>query len=102
MLRYYPDGTVCLRSNYTDGKLQGKFEAYFDNGRLQFSGYYKDDARHGPWLIYNKDGSIRYKIEYKYGVADNPRIYEDASDYIDSLEQNTGKITDPETTRQLW
>jgi len=102
MLRYFPDGTVCLRSNYAEGKLQGKFEAFFDNGKLQFSGYYKDDARHGPWLIYNKDGSIRYKIEYNYGVADNPRIYEDASDYLDSLEQNAGKITNPETTRQLW
>jgi antitoxin component YwqK of YwqJK toxin-antitoxin module len=100
--QFYPSGKLFLRTNYIDGKLQGKFEAFFENGKIQFSGSYKNDARNGLWHIYNKDGTVRYKINYNEGIADNPRIYEDASDYLDSLEKNAGKIADPAIIREKW
>ncbi len=97
-IKYYPDGNICLKSSYRNDKVEGRFEAWFDNSQIQFSGQYRNNARDGVWYIYNKDGTIKYQLEYIDGVAQNRQMYIDESDYIDSLEQNQGKIADPEKT----
>jgi antitoxin component YwqK of YwqJK toxin-antitoxin module len=95
-VQYYPDGKISLKSTFLNGKLNGKFEVWYENGAIEFSGQYKNDARDGKWLIFNRDGSVKYKIEYKDGITNDREmdIYE--SDYLDSLEKNKGKISDPE------
>lgn len=100
-IRYYPGGSVCLKSNYVNGRIDGKFEVWFDNGRIQYSGQYKNDDRDGLWLIYNSDGSIKYRIEYVNGITNDRQMDIDASNYLDSLENNKGKIPDPEKTGVL-
>lgn len=101
-VKYYPDGTLTLRTNYTNGKLNGKFEAFFENGRPEILGQYKDNLRDGPWLIYKKDGSLKFKTEYSAGIPDNSKIDIYQSDYIDSLERNKVRIADPEKTGEIW
>jgi antitoxin component YwqK of YwqJK toxin-antitoxin module len=95
-LQYYSNGTVCLRSNYLDDKINGPFEVWFENGTLEISGQYKNDTKDGIWHIYNKDGSVRYKVEYHLGVTKDRQMDIDESEYLDSLEKNKGKISDPE------
>jgi antitoxin component YwqK of YwqJK toxin-antitoxin module len=97
-MKYYPNGSICLKSKYQNGKINGKFEVWFENGSLQFSGQYKNDAREGIWYIYNIDGSIKYKLEYHGGITKDHQMDIDASDYLDVLEKNKGKIADPEKT----
>jgi antitoxin component YwqK of YwqJK toxin-antitoxin module len=101
-IQYFPNGNVCLKANYISGKLQGKFEVFFANGKPEYVGQYKDDARDGLWNIYNIDGSLKYSIEYVAGTAKNPDLYRKESDYLDSLEKNKGKISDPEKTGTIW
>jgi antitoxin component YwqK of YwqJK toxin-antitoxin module len=90
--------TVCLKSNYLNGLLNGKYEVWFENGNIQFSGKYKDNTRDGLWFIYTKDGILKYKLEYLYGVTKDRQLDIDESDYLDFLEKNKGKIADPEKT----
>jgi len=97
-IQNYPNGTVRLKSNYLDGKINGKFEVWFEKGNIEFSGQYKNDGRDGLWVIYNNDGTIKYKLEYLAGVTKDRQMDIDESDYIDSLENNKGKIADPEKT----
>ena len=94
--QFYPNGSVCLKSNFTNGKINGKFEVWFEDGNIQFSGQYKNDTRDGQWFIYNKDGSIKYKIQYNMGLTNDQQMDIDESDYIDLIEKNSNKITDPE------
>ena len=101
-IQYYPDGRICLRANYTDGRLEGRFEVFHANGSPQYLGQYKDDAREGTWILYNEDGSVKHEIDYKQGAATNPELYKEASDYLDALEKNKGKIADPEITGTIW
>jgi antitoxin component YwqK of YwqJK toxin-antitoxin module len=101
-LKYYPDGTLTLKTNYINGNLDGKFEAFFENGRPEMFGEYKDNLREGPWIIYRKDGTMRFKAEYSSGVPDNSKIDIYQSDYIDSLERNKVRIADPEKTGEIW
>jgi antitoxin component YwqK of YwqJK toxin-antitoxin module len=101
-LKYYSDGTLTLKTNYINGKLDGKFEAFFENGRPEMLGEYKGNLREGSWIIYRKDGSLRFKTEYVSGVPDNHNIDIYQSDYIDSLERNKVRIADPEKTGEIW
>jgi len=101
-IQYYSNGAICLKSNYLNGKINGKFEVWFENGRIEFSGQYKNDARDGLWYIYNDDGTLKYKLEYLAGVTKDHQMDIDESDYLDSLEKNTGKIADPEKTGVIW
>ena len=101
-IQYYPDGSICLRASYIDGRLEGRFEVFHPNGAPQYLGQYKDDAREGTWILYNDDGSVKYEIVYSHGAANNPELFKEASDYLDALEKNKGKIADPEITGTIW
>ena len=101
-LKYYPDATLTLKTSYLNGKLNGKFEAFFENGKPEFLGQYKDDLREGLWIIYRKDGSQRFKTEYASGIPNNREIDIYQTDFIDSLERNKVKIAEPEKTGEIW
>jgi len=96
--QYYTSGAVFLKSNYLNDKINGKFEVWFDNGAIEYSGQYKNDSRDGLWIIYNNNGTVKYKLEYIEGFTKDRRIDIDESDFLDSLENNRGKIADPEKT----
>jgi antitoxin component YwqK of YwqJK toxin-antitoxin module len=100
-IQYYPSGAVCLKSNYLNGEINGKFEVRFENGSIEFSGQYKNDYRDGLWVIYKSDGTIKYKLEYLAGVTKDRLMDIDESDFLDSLENNKGKIADPENRGDL-
>jgi antitoxin component YwqK of YwqJK toxin-antitoxin module len=100
-IQYYSNGIMCLKANYKDGKLNGIFMTYFNNGKPEYSGQYKNDAREGSWIIYNPQGSVRSKIDYVNGMVKNPGFYKDASDLLDELDKNKGKIPDPEKTDEF-
>ena len=98
LLKYYPNGNINLRSAMINGKIDGKFEAWFENGQIQFSGTYKQDRKEGKWLIYEKDGLLRYELNYVNGITSDRQMDIDIDQYFDLLEQNAGKILDPEQT----
>jgi antitoxin component YwqK of YwqJK toxin-antitoxin module len=97
-IQYYPSGAVMLKTNYLDGKLNGKFEVWFENGAPEYSGQYKNDSKDGLWTILNENGTIKYKLEYLDGVTKDRQMENDESRFLDSLENNKGKIADPEKT----
>lgn len=97
-IQYHPNGIIFLKSNYLNGKINGRFEVWFEAGKIQFSGQYKNDTRDGPWNIYNIDGTIRYKLDYVDGITKDRQLDIDESEYLDFLEKNKGKIADPEKT----
>ena len=53
-----------------NGKNEGPWMAYWDNGQLMAKGDYKDGLREGSWVDYNKDGSVSTDATgtYKDGV----------------------------------
>lgn len=55
-----------------DGKLDGPFVSYYDNGQLQSQGPSKDGEMEGPWVSYNKDGTL--DEEYTGTFKDDMKI----------------------------
>ena len=97
-IQYHHGGKLALKSSFVNGLVEGKYQAWYENGQTEFLGQYKYDVRDGEWIIYNKDGSVKYRIEYVDGIARPNKYDNDASDYLDSLEKNKSQIEDPEKT----
>jgi len=97
-LQYFASGRIFLKSNYSRGLLNGKVEVWIENGKPEISGYYKNNYREGKWLIYNEDGTLRYELNYTLGVTKDRQMDIDASNIIDDMEKNKGKVADPEKT----
>ena len=45
--------------NYQNGKEEGEYKKYYQNGNLSEKGKYNYGNREGQWVYYNKDGSIK-------------------------------------------
>jgi antitoxin component YwqK of YwqJK toxin-antitoxin module len=58
------------RGSFKDGKKDGPWVRYRDDGQLRDKGTFKDGKLHGPWVIYNEDGTVNeeYTGTYKDGV----------------------------------
>ena len=54
----------------TKGDKTGYWEEYYDNGKLDSKGNYKDDEEDGYWEYYNENGGLIYKGSYKNGKED--------------------------------
>lgn len=101
-ISYHPNGKISFKTHVVNGRIDGEFEAFFNDGKPEIKGRYKSNLRDGQWTIFSHSGTVRFKIEYFAGKAlDNALdIYE--SNYIDSMEINRVKIDDPEKTGIIW
>jgi len=43
---------------FKDGKREGPWVFYYDNGQLESEGTYKDGKADGPWIAFNEDGTV--------------------------------------------
>ncbi|APZ45014.1 hypothetical protein BW723_01330 [Polaribacter reichenbachii] len=64
---YYKNKSTFRETFFVDGKLDGKFNEYYDSGNLKVDGKYKNGAKDGNWKSYYKNGKIKSKGRYKDG-----------------------------------
>jgi antitoxin component YwqK of YwqJK toxin-antitoxin module len=98
--RYYPGtgGKLLLKSTYEHGILNGKFETWFESGKVEFSGQYRNDARDGQWIIYNEDGSVKYKLLYENGITKDRQMDIDQAKVLDAIINSKEIVEDPAKT----
>jgi hypothetical protein len=58
-----------VQGTFKNGKQDGEWVSYWDNGQLMFKGNFKNGEKEGDWVSYNPDGTIRkeYTGTYKNG-----------------------------------
>ena len=66
-LYYIENGQLYLKNTYKDGKKDGERLKYYDNGQLMEKGYYKNGKQEGEWLEYHENGQIEKTEIYKDG-----------------------------------
>ena len=67
--------TGNYQGSFRNGKEDGPWVSYYDNGQLWFKGNYKDGKKDGPWVFYLKYGQLFYKGTFKDGKKDGPWVY---------------------------
>ena len=71
---YHDNGRVREKGTYKDGKPDGPYVSYNDNGQLLLKGTFKDGKAEGPWVYYHDNGQLWSKGTYKDGKIDGPWV----------------------------
>ena len=54
----YSNGNILSIVNYTDGKLNGSYTAWYKNGEKATEGYFTNDKKEGVWREWYKNGQL--------------------------------------------
>jgi len=61
----YSDGSLTYTGSYKDGKRDGKWTWYHENGMIKIEGKFKDGMNKvGIWTSYYENGQIREEVNY--------------------------------------
>ena len=60
------------QGSFKNGKKDGLWVRYHDNGRIEEKGTFKDGKNDGPWVNYHDNGQLREKGTYKDGKKVDP------------------------------
>ena len=100
-LEFYPTGNKKSETRFLDGKRQGDSKIYFETGRVQIEGSYDNDQYIGTWKFYNPEGSLKFQLEYKDGIMQNPEALDSIQlKEFKAFDQKKGKLKDPERYRE--
>lgn len=58
LTKYNGAGLIVLVASYDHGIVTGKFQKYFDNGKLMQEGAYDKMKKVGEWRYYNEQGKL--------------------------------------------
>jgi antitoxin component YwqK of YwqJK toxin-antitoxin module len=67
-VQYHDDGQIYWKGAYKNGKREGPWVGYWDNGRVLFKGAWKNGKREGPWVHYDVHGT---KVRDRSGTYRN-------------------------------
>ena len=73
-VRYFDNGQLWDKGNWKNGKKEGACVAYYENGQLGIKGNLKNGKADGAWVCYNSDGTVD---KYYTGTFKNNRKISD-------------------------
>lgn len=62
---YFPDQSLRLEMTIKDGKPQGSYVVYHENGKPHEVRAYRNGLFHGTWRTYNEAGMLVAEAEYR-------------------------------------
>lgn len=78
-ITYHPNGKVAVEAPYVNGKLDGVYRSYFENGKTWQTVGYKADIEEGISTTYFENGSKKSKEVYRSGI-----LHGDVEEFYDS------------------
>lgn len=98
---YHPNGKVAVEAPYKNGKLDGVFRSYYENGKVWQTVGYLDGIEEGFSVTYYENGSKKIKEVYKNGILDGAteEYYENGKlrrklPYVKGHIHGVGKVFD--------
>lgn len=74
--KVFKNNILVLEKNYKDGKLDGIYKQYFDDGSLEIEGQYKEDKPAGIFYYYRQDGRLWRRAEVEEDGTINDRYFD--------------------------
>lgn len=73
---FYEDGLPKVVENYEKDLRQGRFQEFFDNGQLKIEGAYRSDNKEGKWTEYHQNGKTKSELNFVNNLLEgNVRHY---------------------------
>lgn len=93
---FYDNGQLRFHTFYTADHLNGEMKTYSRNGQLRAKGLYKDNLKEGKWEFYDEEGHLVVQQVYHAGITENAELQElEESRKLDRLIDSGKKIPDP-------
>jgi len=70
-ITYSAKGGLIKKINYADGKLNGKIELFYFDGKTKLIATFKDGNPDSDWIFYSSNGSILIEGQYDNGKPIN-------------------------------
>ena len=67
---YHDNGQLSRKGDFKNGEEEGPLVVYYENGRLSFKGNYKNGKKDGPWVYYHEDGTVNEELDGIYEKVD--------------------------------
>ena len=64
---YHETGNPYFKATIVNELLQGRYQIWYENGKLAEDLYFKDNMENGPAVFYHDNGQIAMKGTYKMG-----------------------------------
>lgn len=64
-MSFYPTGIAWSELHFDKGLREGPNITYFENGKIRYEGYYRNDVRDSVWLYYDSIGNLAEKVLFK-------------------------------------
>lgn len=61
---YYENGNLQAEATYVDGREEGDYRVYRENGLPYYIGRYSGGVRTGTWEVYDQEGNLVETKEY--------------------------------------
>jgi antitoxin component YwqK of YwqJK toxin-antitoxin module len=85
---YHENGQLKEKGNFKNGRWYGPWVSYWKNGQLLLEGTYENGFSNGPAVSYHKNGKLKYKGTFKNGEEDGPWVGYNEDGTVD--KKNTG------------
>lgn len=96
---FFGGDQLFMTENYQLGKKEGKATGYYQNGKIMWEKWWKQDLSNGNAIEFNPTGVVIREIFYKEGKKDGPAIFYDDNgaktmegSYKDDLSDGVWKI----------
>ena len=74
-VKYHDNGQLWSKGEYKNGKKEGSWVLYWDNGQLHDTGEYKNGKKEGPWVAYWSNGGLYFRGDFKNGNREGPWVW---------------------------
>ena len=61
---FYDNGNLQTEATYVDGREEGDYRVWRENGKPYYMGRYSGGVRTGVWEVYDNDGTLVQQKEY--------------------------------------
>jgi antitoxin component YwqK of YwqJK toxin-antitoxin module len=72
---YWDNGQLRHQSKYSGGKLEGVFISYYGNGQLRRKGNLRSGNLEGAYISYHQNGQLRRKGNFRSGKLEGAYVY---------------------------
>lgn len=62
---YFQNGKIKETGAFVNGKMHGNWVNYHENGNKSGEASYEAGHKTGEWKVFDQDGIVRYKVNYK-------------------------------------
>jgi len=90
-VRYWDNGQLKSKDNWKNGEMTGAWVFYYDNGQLYFKGNYKNGKRESAWVSYWDNGQLINKGNYKNGKRNGTWVRYNENGTLDKERTGTYK-----------